>query len=285
MTRAPFTISVLIFCGFLLIGWQALTHYAHWKVRFADSNFQANRMRLQSFVLDARDPVILAGSSVTARLIPAYFTQTAFPRVTNLGLDGCVVAFALEIIAERPLTEHPIIVVEQYSMLLDTISNEETIREVITPAGLRLPALSGSLRADVRPTALIYSALKERRDKKGGFPGPKILIPRKMADLTPEEIKHLERNRSALRALQKKGARLVFMRIPCGETEGPIGERAPDFFTDLAADLHSPVIDIPILMRKNGLHLRYSDGLHLVSSSAQDVCRLLAAELESVSAK
>jgi predicted Rdx family selenoprotein len=285
MKRAPFTISVLIFCTFLIIGWQALTHYAHWKVRFADSNFQANRIRLQSLILDAPAPVILAGSSVTARLVPAYFTQTSFPRVTNLGLDGCVVAFALEIIAERPLTEHPIIIVEQYSMLLDTMSNEETTRAAITPANLRLPALSGSFRADVRPTALIYSALKEQRDRKGGFPGPKTLIPQKIADLTQEQLKHLDRSRNALRALQKKGARLVFMRIPCGETEGPDGERAPDFFTDLAAELDSPVIDIPALMRKNELPLRYTDGLHLVSSSAQDVCRLLAVELESVVVK
>lgn len=281
MQRARFSIHVLIVGLLFLFGWQALARWVGWRAKFADSNYQANCIRLQAYYLDPPAPVVLTGSSVAARLDPSYFVRTQTPHVANLGLDGCVVAFSLETAARRPMAGRTI-VVENYSLLIDDPSNEKTILPVISEMGLRLPENVGAFRANIRPTALLYSELKSRKDRYGGSPGKKTLIARKMADLTPAELALLNRNRKAITRLRELGARIVMLRIPHGETEGPSGKRELDYFSEFAAELNAPEIDIPKLMRVKGIPLRYSDGLHMVSPTASEASHILAAELSTL---
>ncbi len=281
MSRARLSIRILITGLLLVLGWQALTNLNNWRAKFADSNFQANSIRLQAYYLDQPAPIILAGSSVTARLDPSYFSETQTPQVANLGLDGCVVAFSLEVAAGRPVSGKCVLV-ENYSLLINETSNEKSIQSIISGAALRLPRHLGAFRAHIRPTALIYSELKKRKDRSGGVPGKKLLVARKMADLTPAEIAVLDRSRTAIAQLRKLGARVVLLRLPYGETEGPASERELDYFTEFAAELNAPEIDLPSLMRAKGIELRYSDGLHMVAPTAKEASRILGEELSSL---
>lgn len=142
-----------------------------------------------------------------------------------------------------------------------------------------LPGKLDAFRVSIRPTALLYSALKERKDRGGGTPGMRSLACRKMADLTQDEIAQLNRSRRAITKLRNMGATIVLLRIPCGEAEGPAGQREPDFFSEFAAELNAPEIDLPKLMRTKGIALRYSDGLHMVGSTALAASEVLGDEL------
>lgn len=281
MKSSRFTLHVLLLGVLLLVAWNALARRSGWRAKFADSDYQANRIRLESYFLDPPAPVILVGSSVTGRLDRSYFEKTQVPNVANLGLDGCVVSFSLAVAAERSLAGR-CVVVEHYSLLLSSPGNEAATRQIFSPSNLVLPSWMGGFRADIRPTALIYSGLKQRRDMGGGSAGTKVLGVRKMSDLTPAELVQLENRKRSLSKIINQGARVVVMRMPYGEAEGPEVDREPDFVSAFAADLGVPEIDIPRRLRAKSIPLRYSDGLHLVESSARAASVVLAEELNGI---
>src|SRR6266496_1401013 len=73
-----------------------------WRAELAETNFQANLIRVQAFLFDPLPRAVLVGSSISGRLLPSYFAQTSLAPFANLGLDGSGPSLGLDFVLQRP---------------------------------------------------------------------------------------------------------------------------------------------------------------------------------------
>ena len=73
-------LHILLCTGLLLAAWSLLLLILPSRAQLAESNYQANLIRLQNFLFQPVRPAIFVGSSITGRLLPGYFDATALAK-------------------------------------------------------------------------------------------------------------------------------------------------------------------------------------------------------------
>ena len=125
--------------------------------RFAESNYVANQIRLQT--LDQADEdidMVTVGSSLTARLFTG---EIEGRKCLNLGLDGSNAIFGSNRLLDSNKKPR-CLVIELNTIYLNTEENDHVLREGLESGTNRLARYIPLLRAEYRPVTLLYSILK-----------------------------------------------------------------------------------------------------------------------------
>lgn len=243
----------------------------------AETNYEANRLREERWLLGPQAPAALVGTSISGRLLPSYFEGTPLAGLANLGLDGASPDTGLRLVALRP-GGTPLVLLEVQMLAKRPGPNDRQLLDLATGFGMRVSEWVPLTRADARPSTVLYAWLKERREGGGpGVAGPPPATPTTEAAFDPD---WRPRIRAALDDVRKAGARVVLVRIPAGRAN-PEDPEAANEADDTARDFGLPLVDLLRLSRKEGLPIRYTDGLHLTPASARVVSQLLVRSLRA----
>jgi hypothetical protein len=258
----------------LVAAWMAYLTFTGTRADLAESNLQANLIRITRYLRAPAPDTVLVGSSIAGRLLPDYFPSD-MPEVLNLGLDGSRPLFAFEVLqAGREAPRRVLIETATLFQPLDV--NDATLREEMHATTAKLGAKVPFLRPEVRPVTVVYEKLKAWREGLGaGRAQPPIRSETNVA--TGDLPATYEDVRKAIMNLQAKGTEVILIKIPAGEgwamPQDGAGRRLVD---ELGLTLLEPGAAI---YAQEGDVLVYSDGLHLDASSAKKVSAWLANRL------
>ncbi len=251
-----------------------------WRAELAETNYQANLIRLQTFLFAHSPKSVLVGSSLSGRLLPRYFHQTQLAPIANLGLDGSGPLFGLDIVLRQP---PPVILVEANILLQPHDANDDMLAAATESVGFRLARYVPLLRADARPSSILYTWFKLRRKTATANPAPAPAPPRpnafeagEISAPNPKEQDGKEKLRAQFRALQQRGCRVILVRLPTGWKYNPTNHPSLAFADELAHEFNLPQLDLLGECSSRGQVLSYTDGLHLTPAAAQEVSRVLA---------
>lgn len=238
----------------------------------AETPSQGNRIRLEAWMFDKPQPVVLAGTSLSARLLPEYFHDSPLPAVANLGLEGLSPDTSLALAQAR--TPPPgLILLEAHRLEKPVDHLDEEALESVRGAGIALTRAVPGLRADVRPSSMLYAWLKTRRPTRAG---PAAARPKAADALALKPALDWEKRIGArVAALKAAHIMVALVRLPAGY-EDPADPLAPTVADRLGPEWGVPVLDVNREARKRGIPMGFTDGLHLDGPSARSVARLLA---------
>ena len=198
--------------------------------------------------------------------------------IASLGLDGSVPLVGLEVLERRPdLPE--VVWVETYLMEMDGGVNGRALLEGLDSVGTRLAMGWGAVRASVRPSSVLYTRVKERKD------GSAIQVtwvtnavmevgePVKPGLTDPAVETRWHR---VVESLQKRGVRVMLVDLPSGETRMPGKRTGLDLADRLAVKYGLTRVDLREDWFGRGWVPRYTDGRHLDAASARETARMLA---------
>lgn len=282
---------ILGLAGGLFAAWSLVLAVLPWRAHIAESNYHSNLIRLEHALFQPRPHLALVGSSITGRLLPEYFEGTPAPTIANLGLDGSGPLLGLELLAGQS-NPPPVVLIEANLLMVPEGPNDRTLRAAVDGFGFTLARHIPLLRADARPTSLVYSWLKRRRDAASVVPPPQAATDVRgtaTAETTPQETRldqnspaelghHKERIYELCRRLKQRGITLVVVRFPTQAVPVQTAFHPLDFTGDLARDLGVRRIDLGKQFRDQGQVPGYTDGIHLAPASARLAASLLVAE-------
>lgn len=219
---------------------------------------------------------MLAGSSVSGRLLPRYFREHEI-KLANLGLDGSGTAFALDVIGRR--ADPPrMVLLETYSLFAAPTPNDEVLRQAIEDPSFRFSRFITPMRAESRPSSFLYSIMKRRSDRAASLRSATAVTPSTtpLVSAADDDVAlpdNFSSSRDRLRSFQSPGCSLFLLRLPTGQNPSP---RPRD-----AADLLSEETGIPLIdATAAGIVPSYTDGLHLTSKAAAEVSAFIATRLK-----
>lgn len=274
---APRASHIALLTVTFLIGWRGVLAVTGWRAEFAESSYQQNLVRLESYRGRIRGgsataPVaVIAGTSVAGRLLPEYFEGGPLAGVANLGLDGASPAFALEALLRESRQPHRVLL-ETYLLHAEAGENERLINTSLASPGAYLADTDRLFRAETRPSALLYSSLKRGRESRAM--GRVAANSEPFGSQAPVDCA-LERLTRLIGALRARGCEVVLVDIPIGRDWPPgpnLGEPVASQLTD-ALGLRR--LDCRAVLRGRGFEPRFTDGLHLDAPSAREVARTL----------
>lgn len=268
-------LSILVLTAILLAGYSLLLNLTGLRADLAESNLQANLIRISRYLNGQPAPVVLAGSSVAGRLLPAYFQESGL-EVQNLGLDGSRPLFAFEVIrmrAELPKT----ILVDTSTLFQPLMENDAVLREAIHSTGWKISAFFPPMRPEYRPSSIFYTLIKAQKEQAfAGQLQPAYLD--KIAVESPPQPGRLTQTwvpedqypcvREALINFHSRGSKVILTSIPRG---AGWGEPAKGLDRKLASELGLPFLEVGVALAEEKEVLSFSDGLHLDVSSARKV--------------
>lgn len=276
----PGAVQIALLALALVLGWRGVLAITGWRADFAECSYQQNLLRLETYRERIRGergsapPVVLAGTSITGRLLPEYFAGTPLAGVANLGLDGASPGFSLEAILRE--THVPTkVLLETYLLHKEAGGNERLIAKSLASPGARLADADRLLRTESRPSALLYSALKRRRESLE--PGRVSAPTNSPFGINPPAEGSQERLTRLIRALQARGCEVVLADIPIGRDWPPGPNLGEPVASRLSAALGLRRVDCRAVLRaqRNEPHFT-ADGLHLDAHSAREVARVLS---------
>jgi len=216
-------------------------------------------------------------------MLQSYFEATAIRPLANLGIDGSGPVFGLELVSNRP---PPTIIVEANRFSTAPDSNDAMLHEAIDGPWFRAARLLPFLRADCRPSSLLYSWAKLHRDSRKATPQRNAATQETGYNVwpspaqTPVEMEPLKKWMSeTLRALREKGSYVVIVRLPTGYRRGLDAEGLL-LASAVIRDLELPVIDLESECLSRGHRLEFTDGIHMTPASARQSSQLLAELVE-----
>ncbi len=241
----------------------------------AESGVQSSLIHVQdaaqrSGKLDA----VVVGSSLTARMHESFLSESGF-EVATVGLDGQGPTTGLDVVVATDI-DVPVVLIEANFLERVRGDNASTLLDAIDGPIGQLNSVFPALRAESRPSSILYSQLKTRRDGGLGTSDPDV-APQVAATclrfdsahttvLAPELDPVLSEQ---LQDLQGEGRSVVFYFLPDN------GRMTDD--QQAVAEAYAARFDIPILdLRSAELELTYTDGLHLNVASARSVAHVLA---------
>ena len=277
MGRNRHAINIVTLGILLVLAWGILIWLGGLSAQFADNSWQSNQIRIERYLFGQRPPeAVLVGSSVTGRLLPSYFDGTALPDTGNLGLDGCGPLLGASLVMYRQDLPR-IVVVETFLIDKPWTKNDDNLLASVNGFSPWLAARIPALRAEHRPSSLLYSWIKRRKEGASAAPGHN---PPEEVDPNPPFAKtdSVARLTSTLTSLQKLGVKVVLVRFPTGERhEGLLRDLPPNHPSQAVAQaLHVPLIDVAKAVAADGWEPLYTDGLHLDTQSARRVSQTLA---------
>lgn len=262
---------ILGLMGVMVTAWSLLRPFlphSDW----AENNFQANLIRLQAWQLDPRPVTVLVGSSLSGRLLPRYFESTSLGTVANLGLDGSGPEAGLRLLLQSSNLP-PLVLIEGHRLAKNWGTNDALLLEAIRSPQFMASQWVTGLRADVRPSSLLFSLLK--RHSSGGGSATATQDPASTFVFETPIAGWEERLRHLIDRLRQRGIAVRLYRLPAGR-ESLAGDNAPDFIADLARAWGIPYLDVDGECKRRGLTLGYSDGLHLTADAARKTAIVLS---------
>jgi hypothetical protein len=273
-------LQILAVTAVILGLWQVCLRGFGWEARFAESNYFANRIRMEEYLFRGAAPKhVLVGSSLSGRLLPEYFAGTGLSDFATLGLDGSIPLVGLDVLGRR--ADLPAVVfVETYLVEKDWGANDRLLIEGLASPGTTLARHVPMARASRRPTSLMYSAVKLRKESGGGglieTNAPDVREPGPAMEVGVPSDALVAQWRERMQALKARGVRVVFVDLPGGEVRMPGPRRAPDLVDRLVTEFGATRIDLRVEWFGRGWKPRYTDGRHLDAGSARATARLLA---------
>ena len=279
--------------------WILWLHLRHPKARLAESNYQANRIRLEQFASSPSINNLFIGSSITGRLLPEYFAGTVLEGMISLGLDGSGPALGLELASEgRTLPKR--LWIESNLLPIPPSDNDALLRESIQGFGFKLALWIPWLRTETRPSSLLYDSIKGRSiPTPPSLRTPEILQDSSARTLTPpaqassnlffesipkeRRLAHRDIVRGQIARLKSAGVELILIRYPQGGVDANPANRERDLADDIAKEFSLPQIELAQLMVQAGALPQFTDGTHLTAGSAKSAAQRLAQELTSIS--
>lgn len=270
---------IVVLVAGLLVAWAGLLRSFGWRAHIAESNYQSNLIRLEEALLGKPAPASLVGSSITGRLLPEYFDQTSLGRIGNLGLDGSGPLLGLELLASRSEVS-PVVVIEANLLMVPEGVNDRALRNAVNGLGFKLAGRVPMLRAETRPTSLLYSWLKRRKDAMAGSNLASSEAGTSPVGLSTQEVRldqntpaelasHEQRVFELCRRLQSRGLRLILLRFPISSSVVQTEFHPLDFTGRLAEELQILRVDLGKELRNQGHEPRFTDGTHLSPISAR----------------
>ena len=265
-----FALGVALFALVFAFAYSFAVDQLHRKAEFAESNFQANLLRLGEF-LHGSNPsgAVLVGSSMSARLLPSFF-QDLHP--SNLALDGSSGRTGLRFLidSKRPLR---VVLIEENTITRPSGDNEALLIEATREPQMRAAGWLPFLRAAYRPSSIVYSALKKWTDQTRGAPAaalnPSVAAPVNISTADRESVeRNLRRAVEMIHILREKGTQVLIYRLPMGQRQpGPnaLHQALPEV----------PFVDVEAELKTLGHVPCYSDGMHLVAPSARFAAQVL----------
>jgi len=253
-----------------------------WRAELAETNFQANLIRLESFLFDPPPHAVVVGSSFTGRLLPDYFQSTPLAPVANLGLDGSSPTFGLALTLRRP---PPIVLVEENTLLLPWDANDDLLSAATNSVQFRLSRSFPMLRARSRPSSVLYSWLKLRRRGTEGAPSeslqfqPQTDVSRDTGAAAAKPTPPTPAGdvlRAEMKELLARGSRIVLFRLPAGPPSLVEDNAAYGLGEQLAREFHLKELNLVAECYRRREVPVYTDGMHLTPGSARQLSRLLA---------
>lgn len=273
-------LRILVATVALAVAWQALISVLGWKARFGESNYMANRIRLEEYLLLPAAPRhVLVGSSLSGRLLPEFFSGTSLEGFQTLGLDGSIPLVGLEALAYRPDLPSTVFI-ETYLMEKAWSRNDQLLIDGLASPGMTLAKQVPLTQASRRPSSLLYSAMKARRDGAGAgvivTNDPSVREPGPATAVTPVDPQVVDRWRRMLKSLADRGVRTVLVDLPSGEARMPGARTAPDLADILAREFGLSRVDLRKEWFGRGWRPTYTDGRHMDGASARATARMLS---------
>jgi hypothetical protein len=254
------------------------------KADFWETNFYENLERAHLYLHGPHEPVIILGSSLSARLLPQYFAESGCD-VGNLGLDGCKGLTGLQLLLQRrDLPE--IVLLEENTLFAKPDANDREVVEAINGFDFWLATKIPVLQPQTRPSSIFYSLIKEKRDQRIFIAGPQGTSP---ATPTPtaiatnaaassQKVTDTEKQVEDLIAeLQRRGVKIGLFQLPAGENIPRSNQASMIPARDLSQTLGLLPINLDAEMVRQNLPIIYTDGHHLATPSARGACTILAA--------
>jgi hypothetical protein len=285
MSRNRQALCILGLAMLLALAYGLLARVGLWRAELAETNFQANLIRLQTFLFERPPHSVLVGSSMTGRLLPSYFEGTSLAPMANLGLDGSGTLFALELVRTNPV---PLVIIEENTILLPPNSNETLLAATLAGFNFRLCKYMPLLRAKSRPSSALYSWLKLR--SKEGAVGAVTKPPpatKSAGDSLPSPSQEAgfgavhNQLRNDIQQLVARGCRVVLLRLPSARDAISANDPVVTLSEALAREFNLVRVDLGHECASRGEALTYTDGIHLSAGSARQASRLLAEVLAS----
>ena len=252
----------------MLLAFEVFLRFLGWRAEFAESNLQANLIRIAAYEFEPVPESVILGSSLSARLLPKFFSRSG-QRFGNLALDGAGVPLGLELVAARK--EKPArILLEANTLFFRSPGNEMILQEAMANPVFQLGRYLWFFRPGSRPSALLYSWLKKvREEKESGVTGkPPSGTAESVGEIPARELK-------LLRQLKRDGVEIFIVMVPSGRGEA----EPPTDWRTMAAELGARWIWPRNQLREQGVDLRYTDGLHLDRPSAKKVVQAIEEEI------
>lgn len=280
MSRNRQALTILWLAILLALVYGILGRAGLWRAELAETNFEANLIRLQTFFFEPVPHSVLVGSSMTGRLLPSYFKGTSMGPVANLGLDGSGTLFGLELVRTNPV---PLVILEENTFLRPSNSNEELLAATLASFNFRLSKHVPLLLAKSRPSSILYTWLKLRGQ---GRTGRAMTEPLPSAESAADSLPSPSQNagfdaahqqlRDGIKQLLAHGCRVVLLRLPTGSHAVSTNEPTVALSESLAREFNLVRVDLGQECASHGQPLTYTDGLHLSAGSARQASRLLA---------
>jgi hypothetical protein len=267
---------IFAFAGIIALTWLAVTAWTGLRADLAESNLQANLIRITRYLQADSPGIVLAGSSISGRLLPEFF-DLQVRELHNLGLDGSGPSFAFEVMskgANRP----EIVLLEADTLFRPLSANDAVLRAAMTSTTAKLSKQIPLVRPEVRPLTVAYAKLKSWRDSaaQGRQRTPEII-----RDDKTEIPENYDSVKKEVTALMGQGTQVVLVNMPDGEGWAmPLSGPAKKLADELGLDVLEPGSDIYLA---EGDVLRFTDGLHLDGPSAAKVSETLAIRLQELS--
>lgn len=265
---------ILLIAALLVAGWMAFLGITGTRADLAESNLQANLIRITRYLRTPSPDTVLVGSSIAGRLLPEYF-PTDGPEVLNLGLDGSRPLFGFEVLANHEQAPR-LVLLETATLFQPLMVNDETLREAMASTTAQLSAKVPFFRPEVRPVTVAYEKLKAWREGLGaGRAQPPISVGDR--GVTHERPTTYESVKNAILDLRAKGSEVILIKIPAGEGWAmPEGGAERQLADELGLKIVQPGTEI---YAREGDVLRFSDGLHLDKPSAEKVSTSISTDV------
>jgi hypothetical protein len=265
----------IVFGAILLVAfWTIFVHLIGWRAELAESNLQANLIRITRYLREPSPDIVLVGSSVGGRLLPSYFEENG-ARVLNLGLDGSCPMFAFEVIRIR--AERPRLILLDTSTLFSKLGvNDAVLRDAMESLTTKLGPAVPFFRPEMRPLAIVYNKLKSWKESAtlGQKCAPVIESPAQSASEEPETYADVK---AALQKFKAEGVEIIFLDIPHG-AGWAMPSRGPA--RQLAEELGCLFLQPGLSFSSEGDNtMRFTDGIHLDAPSAMKLTEWISARL------
>lgn len=246
------------------------------EAQLAETNYQANMIRISRLREAARADVALVGSSVTGRILPSYFSERL--RVLNLGLDGGSPVTGMQLLADLE-DPPPVVFLETVVIGKRPSANDQALLNAKDDPGYLISGFLPPIRPEFRPSSVLYTGLKMWWEAHGAGQSAAEVGERTIGDgMDPEELGLLYGD--AVERLRQKGCRVALLNIPAKF-------RIEDCWIDpgvaeFARLFKLPVLDTTVSLAENGFQVRYTDGFHLTAPSAAAVAQAIVSGITTL---